>query len=80
MTEVPAALLDIVALRHVDEKRPAVEVHVHNRITELQLKEVLLGIEEESIPYTVTIRDNENPLELAHEAAVSSRLGVGVGV
>jgi hypothetical protein len=73
-------LTDVLVPHLVDTKQPAVEVYVHDRISELQLKEILLGIEEESIPYVVTWSANLNPLELAHEAAVTSRLGVGVGV
>jgi hypothetical protein len=80
MTDNYSILTDVLVPHLVDTKQPAVEVFAHRAITELQLKQILLGIEEESIPYVVTWSDQLNPLELAHEAAVTSRLGVGVGV
>lgn len=41
---------------------------------------VLLGIEEEGIPYDVQAEHCEDVLELAHNASLDSRLGVGVGI
>lgn len=41
---------------------------------------VLLGIEEEGIPYDLQGKQNSDVLELAHEASLESRLGVGVGI
>lgn len=41
---------------------------------------VLLGIEEEGIPYEVEAVHCSDVLELAHEASINSRLGVGVGI
>jgi hypothetical protein len=68
------------APRFVDTKLPAVEVYVQTEIGDYQLTEILLGIEEESIPYVITRRPELDPRELAHQAAVISRLGVGVGI
>jgi hypothetical protein len=64
----------------VDTQKPAVEVYAHDAISDRQLAEILYGIEEQSIPYVVTRRPDVNPLELAHGAATTSRLGVGIGV
>ena len=41
---------------------------------------VLLGIEEEGIPYEVQEVHSSDCLELAHMASLESRLGVGVGI
>lgn len=41
---------------------------------------VLLGIEEEGIPYEVEPVHCSDVLELAHDASINSRLGVGVGI
>jgi hypothetical protein len=66
---------------HLDDtKKPAVEVYAHDSVADFQLEEILLGIEEQSIPYVVTHRPDLSPLDLAHAAATTSRLGVGIGV
>jgi len=41
---------------------------------------VLLGIEEEGIPYEVQEVHESDVLELAYNASLDSRLGVGVGI
>lgn len=41
---------------------------------------VLLGIEEEGIPYDLQAEHCMDVLELAYNASLSSRLGVGVGI
>ena len=41
---------------------------------------VLLGIEEEGIPYDLQAEHCADVLELAHNASLDSRLGVGVGI
>lgn len=62
------------------EERPSIVVATHDSITERQLKEILLGMEEEGVPYLVQPSGELNPLALAHEASLCSRLGVGMGV
>jgi hypothetical protein len=42
--------------------------------------DVLLGIEEEGIPYDFQPKDTSDVLELASEASKSSRVGVGIGI
>lgn len=41
---------------------------------------ILLGIEEEGIPYDIQAVHSADVLELAHNASLDSRLGVGVGI
>ncbi len=60
--------------------RPSVKVHVNARITDEQIRDILLGAEEEGVPVEVTRSGELNPLVLAHEASEASVLGVGVGV
>ena len=42
--------------------------------------DVLLGIEEEGIPYDVKPKEMSDVLELAAQASNSSRVGVGIGI
>ena len=62
------------------DERPAITVAVHDDTTLSQLEQLLLGMEEEGIPSRVEQSPELNPLVLAHGAAISSRLGIGVGV
>jgi len=59
---------------------PAILLHADRRTPEGALTTLLLGIEEEGVPVEVHHHDEANPLVLAHDAAVASRLGIGVGV
>ena len=61
-------------------ERPSIVVATNETVTDRQLKEILLGMEEEGVPCLVQRNDELNPLTLAHEASLSSRLGVGMGV
>ena len=63
-----------------NESRPTIMVQANTAITDAQLREVLLGIEEEGVPFELRRDPELNPLTLAHEASIASRLGVGVGV
>lgn len=63
-----------------EEVRPSIVVATHHLITDWHLREILLGMEEEGVPYLVQTSDELNPLALAHEASLCSRLGVGMGV
>lgn len=62
------------------DQRPTIRVRVHNDITDADIAEVLYGIEEEGVPTNVTRHEQLNPLTLAHEASIESRLGIGVGI
>lgn len=59
---------------------PSIVLHVHSAVRDDALTDMLLGVEEEGVPVEIHRRDQLNPLTLAHEAAVSSRLGIGIGV
>lgn len=59
---------------------PSIMLHAHDGVAEPRLTALLLGIEEEGVPVEVHRREELNPLVLAHDAAVSSRLGIGIGV
>jgi hypothetical protein len=59
---------------------PSICVRVHHDVTREDLLPLLLGIEEEGVPVEVTRHEQLNPLTLAHEAAIESALGIGVGV
>lgn len=59
---------------------PSILCHVHADVAEGALTPVLLGIEEEGVPVEVHRFDELNPLSLAHEAAIASRLGIGIGI
>ncbi|MFT4109807.1 glycerol dehydratase reactivase beta/small subunit family protein [Propionicimonas sp.] len=60
--------------------RPTIRLRLNERIPEPRVAEVLHGIEEEGVPVEVSRHAELNPLVLAHEAAVESRLGIGIGV
>jgi flavorubredoxin len=51
-----------------------------NYISESDFADILLGIEEEGIPYDVHAMQTSDVLELAKEASIHSRIGVGIGV
>lgn len=59
---------------------PSILLHSHVAVPESSLVPLLLGIEEEGVPVEVHRFEELNPLPLAHDAAVSSRLGIGLGV
>lgn len=61
-------------------ERPTVRVRLNDRLADQAIAEVLLGLEEEGVPVEVTRHTDLNPLALAHDAALESRLGIGIGV
>ncbi len=60
--------------------RPTIRLRLNDRVDETRIAEVLHGIEEEGVPVEVTRHDQLNPLLLAHEASLESRLGIGIGI
>lgn len=60
--------------------RPTIRVRLSDRIPDSRIVEVLHGIEEEGVPVEVTHHPEQNPLQLAHDASLESRLGVGIGI
>jgi len=61
------------------EARPTIIVSHQPGLSQGNLAEVLYGIEEEGIPYEVREAPSFDAKYLAHEAALESRLGIGVG-
>lgn len=64
-----------------DSPKPEIKV-IHNKETTCQnvINQVLYGIEEEGLPYSVEQSDETNPVELAFRGAELSHLGVGIGI
>ena len=62
------------------DERPTINLAVHEGVGDEQLTQVLLGIEEEGVPSRVDRLPELTPLVLAHRAATSSRLGIGLGI
>ena len=61
--------------------RPSVKVFYDcDHLSEADFVGVLLGIEEEGIPYDIQAEHYADVLELAHNSSLDSRLGVGVGI
>jgi hypothetical protein len=60
--------------------RPTIRLRLNEGIPDTRIAEVLHGIEEEGVPVEVTRHSEQNPLVLAHEASLESRLGIGIGV
>ena len=61
--------------------RPSIKVNYDcDNLTEADFISVLLGIEEEGIPYDVHAVHCPDVLQLAYDASMESRLGVGVGI
>lgn len=67
------------AYQEIRYERPAIRVLRSESVSASQFAQVLLGVEEESIPYSVDSRPNQDGIELAFEACQSSRLGIGIG-
>ena len=61
--------------------RPSIKVFYDcDHLSVSDFVSVLLGIEEEGIPYDIQAVHCADVLELAHNASLDSRLGVGVGI
>ena len=61
------------------DERPTIGVQIGAGLSEAHLAEVLYGVEEEGVPYTLTSAASTDPKALAHAAAIASRLGIGIG-
>ena len=62
-------------------EKPSVKVYYDSAsLSVTDILNVLLGIEEEGIPYDVQPREGEDLLDLAHHASIDSRIGVGIGI
>ncbi|MHB1010411.1 MAG: glycerol dehydratase reactivase beta/small subunit family protein [Propionibacteriaceae bacterium] len=61
-------------------ERPSIRLRLNERVDETRIAEVLYGVEEEGVPVELTRHAELNPLVLAHEASLESRLGIGIGI
>lgn len=64
----------------ISANQPAIVVIVNDSINPLDVTEIGLGIEEESVPFRSSTDAEDDPMRLAHRAALESRLGVGIGI
>jgi len=63
------------------EHSPTIHVYYCCSIQEPALvNHLLYGMEEEGVPYVVELHEAETALALGYKAAVSSNLGVGIGI
>ena len=61
--------------------RPSVKVYYDaNAVQPEKLKPILLGIEEEGIPYDIAGISESDVYEIGFKACNDSRLGIGIGV
>lgn len=61
--------------------RPAIKIyHDKSYINNDDFLEVLLGIEEEGIPYEVYEYEEEDEVLLGYRASIDSIIGVGIGI
>ena len=63
----------------VETQRPEIIISLQKTVDEEELNEVLFGIEEEGIPYSIIRNDNIPAVEAAYAAALKSKLSVGIG-
>ncbi|MDO4288460.1 MAG: glycerol dehydratase reactivase beta/small subunit family protein [Eubacterium sp.] len=61
--------------------KPEIKVYYNkNSVNKSIVTQVLLGIEEEGLPYSLVEKDSSNGGEMAYKAAEASHLGVGIGI
>ena len=61
--------------------KPEIKVFYNkNSVNKSVIQQVLLGIEEEGLPYSLAEKDSNDGLNLAYKAAEASHLGVGIGL
>lgn len=64
-----------------DAPKPLIKVfHQKDAVYPEIIQEILLGIEEEGLPYSCEEKSMTTSLELAYKAAEASHLGVGIGI
>lgn len=68
-------------MRPVEQERPTIKIYLSaNSGRDATLRELLFGVEEESIPFELVETDSGDALSLAWEASKTSRLEVGLGL
>lgn len=63
-----------------DYSTPSIMVFLNEKIEEETILEVLYGIEEEGIPFTLKKEIEDDSKKLAHLASNRSKLSVGIGI
>lgn len=65
-----------------DAPKPVIKVfNLKDAVHSYFIREIVLGIEEEGLPYSVEAKDQyDTAKELAYKAAEASHLGVGIGI
>ncbi|HFD8641434.1 TPA: glycerol dehydratase reactivase beta/small subunit family protein [Clostridium perfringens] len=63
-----------------DYNHPSIFVYCSLGINEVDIEEILWGMEEEGIPFILKNKDLNDAKELANLAANDSKLSVGIGV
>ncbi len=62
-------------------EKPSIKIFYDcDTLSESEFRDVLLGIEEEGIPFDLQPQHYSDVLELAFKASISSRIGVGIGI
>lgn len=62
-------------------KKPVIKVYYNDEIKEIgSIYQVLLGMEEEGIPYEINPLSDGNAKEIGYQASLESPLGVGIGI
>lgn len=66
---------------NLDAPRPEINVcYNKNEVNKSVITQVLLGIEEEGIPFTLSEANDTDSVSMAYKAAELSHLGVGIGI
>ncbi len=63
-----------------NDDRPAIHVALMSGLGDNYFSWVAVGAEEEGVPCRLVTAQSSDPIEMAYQAAMSSRFGVGVGV
>lgn len=63
-----------------NHESPSIKVFLHPKIKNTMIRDVLLGIEEEGVPFQVCTDENHSAIDLSYQACLASPLGVGVGI
>ncbi len=67
-------------MNRMDMEIPAIRIFFSPNIEEAIFREILYGIEEETVPFIMEKTDKDSAHQLGYEAAQGSRLGVGIGI
>ncbi|RLP10946.1 glycerol dehydratase reactivase beta/small subunit family protein [Propionibacterium australiense] len=67
-------------MRPVEQERPTIGIRASSSASAEIIEQIGFGMEEEGVPHLVTRGESSDAAVLAHEAALASRLGVGVGL